>query len=226
MMWVPEFKEREMKYLIAGSMARSLQEFAESTNYTDLDRIKERYRALHAFLCSFDPEAASIIPGPEFINDDTSAKIAIKDLVDYTMGKSLPLTFKMIGTAFSFWSIPAESLSPLHPLLREWNLSSAWAVGALALTLMEVMITRVLKELNMDTRGSFEDKVRRLREKAKEAGIRLPDLLAGPFYRARGKIVHRGAEPTPEELNVVLQYLRALSSSLKQLLAQVSVRTM
>ena len=50
-------EEIGMRYLMIGAMGRSLQEFAESTNYTDLDRIRGVYTKLRALLCSIDADA-------------------------------------------------------------------------------------------------------------------------------------------------------------------------
>mgnify|MGYP000678050093 CR=1 FL=1 len=206
--------EVDMRYLMIGSMGNSLKEFAESTGYADLDKIREGYTRLRAFLCSFDADALYLLPRPESIKDAASAKMAIEFLIHYNMAKSAPLILSI-----SRMFIPSfrDPLLPLYPILREWGISANWAVAAAALSLMEAMIVKKLQELNMNTGGSFEDKVRRLREKAKTLGVEIPDLLAGPFYKARGKVVHQAAEPTPDELNIILRYLQTLSNALRRL---------
>jgi len=80
------------------------------------------------------------------------------------------------------------------------------------------MINKKLKELGLDTRGSFDDRVRRLEAEAKKRGVKeLPNLLAEPFYDARNKVIHAGKEPTADELKLIMDYLNLLSKKLRSI---------
>jgi len=79
------------------------------------------------------------------------------------------------------------------------------------------MVNKKLEKLGLSREGSFENRWNRLSSKAEEKGMRLPDLLAGPFYKARSKVIHEGKEPSPEEIEIIIKYLTLCSDSLKKI---------
>jgi len=208
--------EEEVKILMLASMAQTLKKKAESTGYADLGALVNKYSTLSGFLITNYPEAQTLLPKPTSITSIDDLKYSIEQLINYVNAKATPLLFKFM-TLFRNLGTIEDPLMPLMPILSEWNLSVNWAVGASALALIEVMVNKKLEELGLDRGGSFEDRFGRLSTKAKEKGIQLPDLLAGPFYKARSKVVHEGKEPTPEELEIIFKYLTFCSNSLKRI---------
>ncbi|MEM2958440.1 MAG: hypothetical protein QW261_09115 [Candidatus Jordarchaeaceae archaeon] len=68
-------------------------------------------------------------------------------------------------------SIPAANpLTPLIPILSEWDISVNWVLGVTALALVEIMVDKKLDELGLSKEGSFETRVQNLTEKAEKKG--------------------------------------------------------
>jgi len=107
-------------------------------------------------------------------------------------------------------------LFSLMPLLKELGLSIRWVIGAAALALIEILVNRKLEELGLKTDGSFKQRVKRLSAIAEQKGVKIPNLLAKPFYDARSKVIHRGVEPSETEIKIIIEYLQHLAGSLKK----------
>ena len=213
--------EEKIKILTLLTMAQTLKRKAESTGYKNLKALIDEYVRLSGFLISTYSDASALLPKRASLSSIDDVKYAIDQLVNYSNAKSVPLLFDLMNTMqkMGMMRFPqAENpLLPLIPLLKEWGLSINWAVGASALALIDVAVNKKLEELKLKRDGSFETRFKRLSSKAKEKGISLPDLLAGPFYKARSKVIHEGKEPTPEELEIILKYLTHCSNSLKKI---------
>jgi len=220
-------EEEDTKLLLWMSIAQTLKKRLEAIQAvkprkktkSELKLIVEEYRKIRAYLCDNYDDACDLLPDPESISTIEDAKYAIEQLVNYTTSKSVNLIFKLMNM-FGNIAIPQidQPLAPLLPLLREWGLSLNWAVAASALALIEVMINKKLEELGLDTSGSFNDRVKRLEAEAKRRGAKeFPNLLAGPFYNARNKVIHAGKEPTVDELKLIIDYLNLLSKELKSI---------
>jgi len=213
--------EEKIKILTLLSMAQTLKRKAESTGYKNLKALIDEYTRLSGFLISTYPDASALLPKRASLSSIDDVKYAIDQLVNYTSAKSVPLLFDLMNTMgkIGIMRFPqAENpLLPLIPVLNTWGLSINWAVGASALALIEVAVNKKLEELELGRDGNFETRFKRLSSKAKEKGISLPDLLAGPFYKVRSKVIHEGKEPTPKELEIILEYLTHCSTSLKKI---------
>jgi len=213
--------EEKIKIFMLSNMAQTLKRKAESTGYKNLKALIDEYARLSGVLISTYPDASALLPKRASLSSIEDVKYAINQLVNYSNTKSIPLLFDLMN---AMWKIgmmrfpQAENpLLPLIPVLDRWGLSINWAVGASALALIEVMVNKKLIDLGLNKDGSFENRFKRLSMKAREKMLRLPDLLASPFYQARNKVIHEGKEPTPEELEIILKYLALCSNSLKKI---------
>jgi len=211
--------ESKIKVFMLANMAQTLKKFASSVKSEDqLSMLLEQYRIIRDQVCSLFPDAFSILQPPTSIRTLNECKIAIDQLVNYLTARAIPTFFEMLTSLRDAGLLQVGTpLAPLMPVLTELGLTINWVLGASALALIEVLINRKLEELGLDTGGSFDKRVRRLSEEARKRGITIPDLLAGPFYDARGKIIHRGKEPSGEELKIIFNYLYALSTSLREI---------
>lgn len=213
--------EEKIRIFMLSNMTQTLKKNAESTQYANLPALVDQYTKIRSSLCAMDQDAVYLLPDARSIHTLSDAKIGIEQLVNYTNAKAMPLLFDLMNSMWRMGMLrPAymeNPLLPLMPILNEWRLSFNWAVGVSALALIEVIVNKKLEEIGLKKDGSFETRFKRLSSKAKEKGIRLPDLLASPFYKARSKVVHEGKEPTPEELEIILKYLTVCSNSLKKI---------
>ena len=149
--------EEDAKLLLYMSMAQTLKERLKAVKRkkarSELKLIIDEYSKIRAYLCANYEDACDLLPLPDSISTIEDAKYAVEQLVNYTASKSVPLFFKFMGT-FGIMAKPQiEPLAPLLPILREWDLTTNWAVAASALALIEVMITKKLEELGLDTGG-------------------------------------------------------------------------
>ncbi len=202
------------------NITQSLQKYATSATPNNFGYLLEQYNQLRDQVISIDIQAKKVLP---FLMKDSSleeTRLAIEQLTGYVTYRGIPHMSKLFTDTLQMFS-PfirfQDSLSSLSPFLTALGLGNNWAVGATALSLFEVMITRKLNELKLAPEGSFDARVKRLSEEAKRRGAILPDLLAGGFYNARSKVLHSGKEPTAEELKLVIDYLTTLSATLNKL---------
>lgn len=215
--------EKKTKILLLVSMIKTFRDRVESIQpeeyYSDADTLIDEYLRILEMCSEIDPEAPKTLLHPAQISTIDDLRYATYQLANYITVMAIPTFLELMSTMREAGLLKMkDSLSPLMPMLQEWNLSINWAIGAVALALFEVILNRKLTELGLEKIGSFEDRVRRLSAIAKERyGIQLPDLLASPFYKARNKVVHEGKEPTSEELDIIIDYLRLYSNALSKL---------
>ncbi len=217
--------EHKMRLFTLMGMANTLKNYLSSEHAEDrLQMLLEVYRRIYELLISIDPGAADFVQEPASIVDIEQLRVAVECLLAYIIPKVIPVSFQLIHTLKDLGLIQIYNpMQVLNPIMSELGLSVNWAVGALALTLIEIVVNKKLKELGLDTEGSFDKKVRRISEFARKFGVNVPDLLARPFYDARSKVIHWGVEPTSEELELIISYLRSLMMSLKKLCDKVKL---
>jgi hypothetical protein len=199
------------------AMAQELKREVETAEYRKVDVLINEYLRLKNFLESVFPDARGLLPERPSLSSFEDVRYAINQLVNYANAKAMPLFLELLNILQRVGALIENPLSPLLPILHEWGISVNWAVGAVALALIEVMVNKKLEELNMSTSGDFRTRYNRLISIARTKGIQLPDLLADPFYQARNKLLNGGKEPTPEELKLIFDYLYTLSESLKKI---------
>lgn len=209
-----------MRSFVLFSMVQALKKSAEvassrfAPSYEEAKAVYTQYHALRNSLISIDAKAGSFIPKIEFrASADVlleKTKIAIDQMLGYLYPRIFPELINLAEWAKEFGILRIEEpMSKLSPILVALGLSNNWAVAASALCLIEVLVNRKLMELGLSSKGKFEDRVKRLSSKAKEKSVDLPDLLAPAFYNVRSKVIHGGKEPTPDELNTILQFLNS-----------------
>lgn len=200
------------------SAAQILKRRVESATDADFKILLEEYSRIYGYLILAYDTCVVLLPSPSSLRKIDDIKYAMEQMVNFLSAEAISTFPELINLMKDLIVLGAGNpLTPLMPILNEWKMSVNWAVGASALTLIEVMVNKKLEELRLSREGSFEKRVRRLSENAKQKGVQLPDLLASPFYEARNKVVHEGKEPSPEELKIILNYLAIYSSSLKNI---------
>jgi hypothetical protein len=81
-----------------------------------------------------------------------------------------------------------------------------------------VIVTRSLERFGLDTSGSFNKKLERLKNYATTKGVELPDLLAKGFYNpVRAKVLHAGKEPTQSEVKAISEFVSEFWEAVKKL---------
>lgn len=208
-----ELNEEKTRLFVLVSMVQALKKSAEgASSYEEAKTVYNQYHVLRKSLISIDAEAISFIPKLAFRASAEAllerTKIAIDQMLSYIYPRVFPVFIDLAEWAKKFGILGiGEPMSKLSPILIALGLSPNWAVAASALCSIEVLVNRKLNELGMTSKGKFQDRVKRLSSKAKKKGVDLPNLLAPAFYDVRSKVIHGGREPTPDELNTILQFL-------------------
>ena len=110
-------------------------------------------------------------------------------------------------------------LGKLVSLTSAWGFGENWIVAAAYLQALEVVINKLVDNLNIEVpKGAgFKDKFKAVMEKLRDKDVELSKLeeqLPQVFWDLRHKVVHAGYEPNREELNTItlwtLQILKKL----------------
>jgi len=196
-------------------MFQELKKVADGAS-VDTNEIIRQYHALRDKMVSIAPGSKKLVPEIKSENLE-QAKMCINLALAYLGPSVMPIFFDWIGTLKEQGLIrPEDSLAKLFPILTDLKLSPNWALAASALCLIEVLVNRKLEDLGAETKGDFDERIRRLSSiiKAQKA-VKIPDLLPSAFYKVRNKVVHEGKEPSPEELEQILQFLISFNQKLR-----------
>lgn len=107
-----------------------------------------------------------------------------------------------------------KSFSDLSSVLVKLGLSPSWTLAASSLSLFELVVNKKLETLKLDTSGEFNEKVGRLAAAIRKQGGEFPELMVSGMRTVRNKVLKAGSEPTPDELEDILKYLRLAAETL------------
>jgi hypothetical protein len=88
-----------------------------------------------------------------------------------------------------------------------------WSVAICYLTAMEIIVKGKLKELQSEITQEFKNNYKMLLEKLQVKNIKVSELekqLPNIFWDIRNKVVHEGYSPTPEELEIITNYIERI----------------
>ncbi len=113
-------------------------------------------------------------------------------------------------------------LGRLVPLTSSWGFSENWIVAVAYLQALEVVINKLVKELNIEIpkEAAFKDKFKAVIEKLHDRAVELAKLeeqLPQVFWELRHKVVHAGYEPRKDELNTIISWTIQILKKLKTL---------
>jgi hypothetical protein len=106
-------------------------------------------------------------------------------------------------------TLHAESLAvELPPILEKLGLSDRWRIASSALAAFEIMVSRKLEQMNLPTKGEYDERITRLAEALRKQGIPFDAIMISSFRTARVKVLHFGKDPTEDELRDIIKYLK------------------
>lgn len=159
-------------------MLQELKKVADNA-LVDTKEIIRRYHALRDKMASIDPSSKRLIP--EIKSESLEeAKMCINLTLAYLSPK---IFFDWIQTFKEQGLIRTEDSSmKLFPTLTDLKLSPNWALAASALCLIEVLINRKLQDVGAETKGDFDERIRRLSSVIKaQKAIKIPRPLTLSF---------------------------------------------
>ena len=117
------------------------------------------------------------------------------------------------GIAVSVGTTPGtlSRLGRLVSLTSSWSFSENWIVAVVYLQALEVIVNKLVKELNIEVpkEAGFKDKFKAVIEKLRDKAVELAKLeeqLPQVFWELRHKVVHAGYEPRKDELNTIISW--------------------
>ncbi|MHA1665122.1 MAG: hypothetical protein ACTSVW_04755 [Candidatus Njordarchaeales archaeon] len=216
------FSEREQKLFTLLLTFQNIKNWLKSKEISKKDLAVEQYNKIVSFIMSLKPEVAPIIP-LRISLDDPERYGKVDVAIDQAMAFLMPELLNLYIKIFHFFSglapqpqLPGQlvHLMELTPILLKLKLTFNWVVSAIALCLLEILVNKKLKELGAETKGSFEDRTKRLYNIMKRKGTEIPQLMTSALYNVRNKVVHVGIEPTAEEIKMIMNHLTTLFKKL------------
>ena len=102
-------------------------------------------------------------------------------------------------------------LGRLVSLTSAWGFGENWIVAIAYLQALEVVINKLVKELNVEVpkETGFKDRFKTIIEKLRDKAVELAKLeeqFPQVFWDLRHKVVHAGYEPNKDELDTIVSW--------------------